>query len=98
MTVVPRVPQRSSAPARPLGLWGHPGRVTLDDRRLFVVAPDGLAVSAMWSHSRGWSVSITWHTVGHDGPSSETTRYEHLATGELADVVCADLHSRLGLI
>lgn len=67
----------------------------MNEKRLFAIAPDAIALTMRWEHPDGWCLTVTSSTAGRDGRRSQTERYDRLTTDELVDVVSSSVQEAL---
>jgi hypothetical protein len=65
--------------------------------RLFRLAVEAIAISAIYEPGRGWRLHVNARRQGEEWSESRLCAYECLTTPELVDVLSADLAAALGL-
>lgn len=67
----------------------------MPQERLFNVAPDSLALSAVHVLGEGWRLTLSTRTSGEEWSDRSRATYSHLSTAELLDVIDSELLARL---
>lgn len=68
----------------------------MQEERLFALATEAIALTAIFVVGDGWRVTVTSRAQGEPYSDELTARYSHLTTAELADVTCEEVCRRLG--
>jgi hypothetical protein len=68
----------------------------VDQDQLFPPAVDGLHVSAVWSATTGWRLTVTSHFEGGRWDQPGAAVYDRLTLTELLDVIDGDARARRG--
>lgn len=67
----------------------------MDQQRLFTLAVEAVALTAVHDGAAGWRLMITLRRQGESWADVERVDYSHMTTQELLDVVCVELENRL---
>lgn len=60
--------------------------------RLFEGAPEALSINAHWLHGQGWVLIFRLRREGEQWRDVRSEAYSHLSTGELVDVLEAEVN------
>lgn len=65
------------------------------EQPLFAPAVVAISLSAVYDHADGWRLVIADHAAGEPFEDRRASRYTHLSTAEVLDVMFAELGTRL---
>ena len=67
----------------------------MDQQRLFVLAVEAIALTAVFVPGQGWSVKIGMRRQAESWGAEPWTEYSHMTTAEMLDTIEGHLASKL---
>ena len=69
----------------------------MTQQQLFSLAPEVVGFQAVFEPGNGWRVRCCMRRQGQPWSDAYEAHYDHLSTSELADVMCCEISTLLGL-